>query len=141
MDTRIIDELYDLALAQPDLPAAERAAQRRMELAHTFASRLMLAKVEMKRGELAPIVADLADIAKWRDPIDEHGEAWLLLCDATAGLGQNRQRSPVPSQSRCDRDDVLAPGKLIRRQKDLEERRAVSVKLKALTGSDSVPAP
>lgn len=138
-DTRLVDELYYMAMGRPDYAAAEKAALRRLEIAHTFTSRLMLARTQMKLGKLAEIVSGLADVAKWHDPIDEHGEAWLILCDAYAGLEQTDNGLQCLHDLDATGMMFTRRAEIIRRQKDLEERRAVSVKLRELTGSGAAP--
>jgi O-antigen ligase len=81
-DLAMFDELYRLALARRDLPAAEQAARLRLAESHTNASRILLARVMFKRESFDQVLKDLADVPSWKGRIDEQAEAWLLMCDA-----------------------------------------------------------
>jgi O-antigen ligase len=80
-DLAVIDELYRLAMTRRDLEIAEQAARRRLVASRTNLSRIMLAKVMFRREKFDQVLKDLADVPKWRGRIDEHAEAWLLVCD------------------------------------------------------------
>jgi len=87
-DIRTIDQLYALAADQGDTAAARFAAKRRLELAHTYSSRLMLAKVDFASKDYATILTSLADVATWHTRTDEQSQAWLMLCDSETELGK-----------------------------------------------------
>jgi O-antigen ligase len=80
-DLATIDLLYQLALKQRDLPAAERAARRRLIESRTNTSRIMLARVMFRREEFDQVLKDLADVPTWKGRIDEQADAWFLMCD------------------------------------------------------------
>lgn len=80
-DTAIVDRLYNLAMSKNAFDFAHQAAKVRMRISRTTTSRLMLAKVQARRGEQDLLLAGLADIATWRGRIDEKAEAWFLVCD------------------------------------------------------------
>lgn len=136
-DTQIADAGYALALAIPDLDAAKHIAERRVAVAHTYTSRLMLARVLLQRKELAPILSDLADVSKWHHRTDEHSEAWLILCDALGESGEYDKALDCVHKLDATGMMFAKRADLLKREKDLEERRAVEIKLHEL----DVPPP
>jgi hypothetical protein len=80
-EVRVIDMLYDLAMARNDLDGAKRAAELRLRVSKTTTSKLALAKVRFARGEYDQLMTELADVRNWTGRIDEKAEAWLIQCD------------------------------------------------------------
>jgi O-antigen ligase len=132
-----IDLLYDLATSRRDVAAARKAADRRVALAHTYTSRLKLASVELSQHDLAPVVADLADVTKWTGRSDEKGQAWLILCDAYAEQGAlDRALSCLHELDGTgllfsQRSDIL------RRIRSVEGQRTTQVLMESLQGSSA----
>ncbi len=85
-DLGVVDQLYDLAMAGNDLDVALRTANIRMGLANTTTSRLMRARAEFARKNYPAVLAELADVETWRDQINEHADAWLVVCDTRIEL-------------------------------------------------------
>ena len=142
VDTQLIDTLYQLAMDHNDLAAAEDAAQHRIAFAHTFTSRVMLARVELARGELDPLIKDLADVSTWHTRTDEQGDAWLMLCDAYTKKG--RSQDAIVCLHRLDGSGLMFSrrDRILSRLKELEEQHTSEFKLHALTtGPDAAPAP
>ncbi len=132
-DIQTIDDLYHLAMNRGDLEAAYRAAQRRLELAHTFSSRLMLARVEVLRKDYAPVLADLADVASWHTRVDEQSEAWMLLCDSFSA--QNDLDHALQCLHRLDGAGIVPLDKrleLSRRIQLISDRHSGELKLRAV---------
>ncbi|MEO8702148.1 MAG: hypothetical protein ABI867_19045, partial [Kofleriaceae bacterium] len=80
-DVRVIDKLYEIAMARKDYPVAREAAELRWRVARTTTSRLKLAKVQYALGDYDVLLKTTADLASWSGRIDEKGEVWLIVCD------------------------------------------------------------
>ncbi len=87
-DLRAAELLYDTAWAIGDLPRAEQAARRRLELTSSLTARLALATVLSKQARDHDIVQLLADISQWRNQgrTDQVISVWYMLCDAHTHL-------------------------------------------------------
>lgn len=131
-DTKVFDALYDLAMARKDYEVAERAAHLRLKQVHTEQSRLMLAKVELARGEYEPILKDLADVATWHTRIDEQGDAWLVVCDVY--IAQNDLDRAAHCLDQLDGKGILGMRRplVVERLRDVHDRQEAIVKAKAL---------
>lgn len=78
--------LSTVALARKNLPAAERAARRRVEIEPSTQARLQLAKVLFELGRYAEVVPQLEDVERWHGRVEDLVAAWFLLCDSRAHL-------------------------------------------------------
>lgn len=140
-DTATIDVLYDLATGLGDLDAAQRAAERRLQIAHTYVSRLMLARIELLRHDYAPILADLADVATWHSRIDVQGDAWLLRCDALLETDKIEEASECVH--RLDGSGLMATRRsaLVKRLRAIDAKRASALVGRAIQDADHLPQP
>jgi O-antigen ligase len=139
VDTEYIDLLYTLAIDHENVDAAEYAATRRLETAHTNESRLMLAKIEFRKNEIDKVIAGLADVASWNGRMDEQSEAWLLYCDARALTGATADALQCMHQLEGSGKLVATlRGEVTSHMKDLEMKRAAEVKLEALKSADGL---
>jgi hypothetical protein len=138
-DTSVVDTLYDLALDQKDLDAAKWAATRRIDLAHTYESRVKLAKVEFLQKDYAPILADLADVAQWRGRIDIQGDGWLLRCDALIETGNIDEASKCVH--RLDGSGLMAmrSADIAKRLQTIDAKRASDLIGHAIQNADHLP--
>ncbi len=78
--------LYSLALAARDLTAIDSAIRRCTSFEPSHESRLQLAQITMEQQRHRDVIALLKDVESWQGLIAEKSAAWLLLCDAHAGL-------------------------------------------------------
>ena len=135
-DLRVIDMLYDLAMARNDLDVAKWAAELRLDVAHTTTSRAMLAKVKFARGELDDLLKDLADVSKWTGRIDEKAQAWMILCDIYI---QKKQWDPaIECLHRLDASGLIQPGsdEVTRRLQTIDQQRTYESKMAAVTAME-----
>lgn len=129
-DLRAIDAWIDLANSRGDLGEAERAAQLRLDVAHTTTSRLKLARVQLRRGEYAPLLAELADVREWNGRLDEKGEAWRILCDVH--IAQKDWDVALECLHHLDTSGLAAGGhsEIDQRLRDITEQRTVETQMK-----------
>jgi O-antigen ligase/tetratricopeptide (TPR) repeat protein len=141
-DLAAIDALYQLALRKGDLAAAERAARRRVAEARTNASRIMLARVMFRREQFDQVIADLADVPRWRGRLDEQADAWLLVCDAH--LEQRAWDRALECLHKLDGAGVEGParrGDITHRLSIVAEQRTREAKRKAIEELERAVAP
>ena len=130
-DVRVIDMLYDLAMARNDLDVAKSAAELRLQVEHSTTSRAMLAKVKFQRGELDDLLKDLADVSKWTGRIDEKADAWMILCDVYI---QKKQWDPaIECLHRLDASGLIRPGsdQVTTRLQTIDQQRTYESKMAA----------
>jgi len=129
-DVRIIDKLYDTAMARKDLDGAKAAALLRMKYVHTQTSRVMLAKVQFARTEYDVLLTSLADVAKWTGRIDEKGQAWLILCDVYAA--KRMWEDAVKCLHRLDASgSLVARNGILKRLQEINQERVYESRKKA----------
>ncbi|MBA3538029.1 MAG: O-antigen ligase family protein, partial [Deltaproteobacteria bacterium] len=143
-DLRVIDMLYELALARKDLDSAKAAAELRRSVARTTTSHLMLVKVMFQRKEYDALLADLADGATWTGRIDEKAEAWSILCDIH--IEQKNWDNALKCIHRLDASGVVpqsARWSVQKRLQTITEQRTYESKMRAIEAMERElgPAP
>ncbi|MBX3154709.1 MAG: O-antigen ligase family protein [Deltaproteobacteria bacterium] len=85
-DARACEVLYAISLEKGDLDAAEAAARHCVKIVASKQSRLALARVLFRNNVFAEVIRLLHDVSTWNGRIVETSSAWMLVCDAHAGL-------------------------------------------------------
>jgi O-antigen ligase len=127
-DIRVVDQLYDMATSRNDLDVALHTAKIRLDLAHTKTSRLMLARVEFLRHDLAAVQAELSDVLTWTDQTDERADARLLLCDTYSE--QRQWEVALECIHRLDASGLVASRRLeiTRRESEINDQRSAELR-------------
>lgn len=121
-DPRAAEVLYDLALAQKDYAAAERAARRRCQELPVPRCKIDLAKVLSISGQHDEAIDELRGVADWQGNLRDRRAGWLLLCDAHAASGNDAEAQIC--LRRLEISGLVEPGdvEIMRRMNQWERR-------------------
>jgi O-antigen ligase len=141
-DLRVIDMLYDLAMARGDVDVARQTAELRLDVSHTTTSRLMLAKVKLAQHEYDALLTELADVKNWTGRIDEKADAWLILCDVH--IAREQWDPALECLHRLDSSGMPLSGgrvEITKRLQEIGQKRAYEAKMQAATALEKSLGP
>jgi O-antigen ligase len=134
-DSRACDLLYALTLRERSLRAGELIAQRCLTYLPDYQTRLDTAQLLAGNKAYSAVIQLLADVDTWQSRVDDKITAWLVLCDAHAGLGS------VDDAKRCLRRLDASPDMRVERRNEILTRLDAFAKGTALSPGLTTPAP